>query len=550
MRRFTSWALLLVFGSAVAILSAQSPPAAVVTELTVTPEAAGALRDWDDRVNGLLRTGELVRRTVRTDTILPDRINERLDQYVNGVRVFGGELVRQTRRGVTESLFGTVYDAIRVGTVPTLSEDDARAKFAALSGAELPADRILELTILPKDDGGYSLTWRAHVWMGKKWMHTFIDAHNGVVVHQYDDRHQQSAVGVGTGVLGDRKKVSATASAGRFAAIDGLRPPLLVTYDLNGDIFRTEDILNGVARVASSDIASDADNVWNDPATVDAHVYLGWTYDFLFKQFGRQGLDGNAGPIQAITHPVDRRDFFDWYFSPDRDYVLGNYYMNAFWCPGCGPGQKGVMVFGEGLPTGITWNGRTWNYTAGGLDVIAHELTHGLTSYTSQLGDGNESGALNESFSDVIGTSVEFFYEPAGSGAQHADYFIGEDIVSSALRSMANPQAYGHPDHYSKRLVGSKAEVHKNAGIPNHAFYLAIEGGTNRTSGLRVTGVGAANRDQIEKVFYRAFVSKLTSRATFHSARVATIQSAREQYGNDSAAVRAVTEAWTAVGVN
>jgi Zn-dependent metalloprotease len=92
--------------------------------------------------------------------------------------------------------------------------------------------------------------------------------------------------------------------------------------------------------------------------------------------------------------------------------------------------------------------------------------------------------------------------------------------------------------------------VHINSGIPNHVFYLAIEGGTNRTSGLAVQGVGAANREQIEKVFYRAFVFLLPSNATFSTARAATIQAARDLYGATSAPVTAVTQAWTAVGVN
>jgi Zn-dependent metalloprotease len=92
--------------------------------------------------------------------------------------------------------------------------------------------------------------------------------------------------------------------------------------------------------------------------------------------------------------------------------------------------------------------------------------------------------------------------------------------------------------------------VHINSSIPNHAFYLAIEGGTNRTSGLPVEGVGAANREQIEKVFYRAFAFLLPSSARFSTARAATIQAARDLYGANSPAERAMTQAWTAVGVN
>ena len=92
--------------------------------------------------------------------------------------------------------------------------------------------------------------------------------------------------------------------------------------------------------------------------------------------------------------------------------------------------------------------------------------------------------------------------------------------------------------------------MHTNSGIPNQAFYLAIEGGTNRTSGLAVTGVGGANREQIEKAFYRAFTFLMPTNSTFATARNTSIQAARDLYGANSTAERAITQAWTAVGVN
>jgi Zn-dependent metalloprotease len=116
---------------------------------------------------------------------------------------------------------------------------------------------------------------------------------------------------------------------------------------------------------------------------------------------------------------------------------------------------------------------------------------------------------------------------------------------------MSNPGVFGYPDHYNTRFTGTddNGGVHINSGIPNHAFYLAIEGGVNRTSGLSVQGVGAANREQIERAFYRAFTQLLPSSATFAVARAATLQSARDLFGAGSAPERAIEQAWTAVGV-
>jgi thermolysin len=188
---------------------------------------------------------------------------------------------------------------------------------------------------------------------------------------------------------------------------------------------------------------------------------------------------------------------------------------------------------------------------AGSLDVVAHELTHGVTAFSSNLGGDNEAGALNEAFSDMMGTSVEFSVRPTTG-----NYLMGENLTSTIVlgfqRSLSDPLSLGTPDNYAIRLTdaGDNGEVHANSTIASHAFYLAIEGGTNRTSRLAVTGVGAANRDQIEKVFYRGFTQLLTSGATFAMARAATIQAARDLYGAGSAPERAVTQAWTAVGVN
>src|SRR5919202_3669015 len=148
----------------------------------------------------------------------------------------------------------------------------------------------------------------------------------------------------------------------------------------------------------------------------------------------------------------------------------------------------------------------------------------------------------------MMGTAAEFFYQPAGEGVMKADYLIGEDVVTpGGIRSMANPGVFGDPDHYSKRFLGTadNGGVHTNSTIASHAYYLAIEGGTNRTSGLSVQGVGVANREQIEKTFYRGFTQLMPANATYSVARAVTIQAARDLYGTGSAAERAVTQAWT-----
>jgi len=515
------------------------------TRATIAPDSPQALRDWDTRTQSMLRTGELRIRQVRADTLIPGDVVERADQYYRGVRVHGADISRQLdAQGVVRSVFGTLYEGIDLRSDPALTRDDVRARVTALAGADQADSSEPELVVLPQDQGRFRLAWRVRaVTPQVDVIQYFLDAATGDVLLQYSDRQSQSAVGRATGVLGDNKKISVTGSGGSFTARDLLRPPVIETEDMKGDPIRTLTYLRGLIPLGPADLAASTDNNWTDGAVNDAHIYAGYTYDYYFKRFGRRGLDGDNIRIRSLTNPVRRTpEDVTRYLDTFPDFFL-----NAFYNGG------GVMVYGVGLPPDVTFGGQSWNHLSGALDVVAHELTHGVTEFTSNLIYRNESGALNEAFSDIIATSAEFFFQPAGSGPLKAEYRLAEDVITpGGLRSMDDPGLFGDPDHYSRRFLGAadNGGVHINSGIANQAFYLAVEGGTNRTSGLAVQGVGGANREQIEKVFYRAFTQMLPSDATFALARAATIQAARDLYGSNSAAERAVTQAWTAVGVN
>lgn len=531
---------LLVLSSSAA---AQTPPAPLANVHRVATQSLSELRSMDTLVDAMSRTGALRLRQHRADPLLPSRTHDRFDQFHRGVRVFGGDLVRQDQDGLTTSVFGTIYENITVDSAPTLTPAQARDIIARLADAELPDTYEPELVILPRDAGGYALAYSGRAFGSRGLYLYFVDAHTGSLLLSLNDLKSQSAIGRGDGVLGDPKKVSVNRTTGSYRTEDELRPPALLTYDLKGNLNRVIAILNGLTPLTTNDLAIDTDNTWTDPAIVDAHAYSGWVYDFLFKRFGRRGLDDADIAIRSIVHPANRQVVLQ---QPTE--VVGLFYLNAFYA------GSGVMVFGEGLPSNVIDGGRrSWNYLAGALDVFAHELTHGITDYSSRLIYRNESGALNEAFSDIMGIAAEFYFQPAGGGPLKADYRIGEDVITpGGLRTIDNPQAFGDPDHYTRRYTGAddNGGVHTNSTIASHAFYLAVEGGVNRTSGLSVTGVGGAQREQIEKAFYRAFTQMLPSDATFAVARAATIQAARDLYGADSAAVRAVTEAWSAVGVN
>jgi thermolysin len=264
---------------------------------------------------------------------------------------------------------------------------------------------------------------------------------------------------------------------------------------------------------------------------VDAHAYSGYTYDYYFKRHGRNGLDDSG--LAAINYV---------HFLPQS---AG--YTNAFY-----DSVDNSMNYGDG-------DGETFTFFSAALDVVAHELTHGVTDFSSALIYLNESGALNEAFSDIMGTATEWYFENPGQGRQQADWKVAEDLYidfGPYIRSMENPKSMGDPDHYSIRCLPpictedyDNGGVHINSGIANNAFYLMVQGGTNSTSGISVQGLGTAQRDRIESIFYRAFVFYLVPSSNFHDAREATLRAAGELYGEGSAEQTTVRQGWDAVGV-
>ncbi|KZE74553.1 bacillolysin [Paenibacillus polymyxa] len=321
-----------------------------------------------------------------------------------------------------------------------------------------------------------------------------IDANDGSIVFQYDIIKE--ATGTGKGVLGDTKSFTTTASGSSYQLKDTTRGNGIVTYTASN------------RQNIPGTLLTDADNVWNDPAGVDAHAYAAKTYDYYKSKFGRNSIDGRGLQLRSTVH-------------------YGSRYNNAFW-----NGEQ--MTYGDG-------DGSTFIAFSGDPDVVGHELTHGVTEYTSNLEYYGESGALNEAFSDVIGNDI-----------QRKNWLVGDDIYTpniagDALRSMSDPTLYDQPDHYSNLYKGSSDNggVHTNSGIINKAYYLLAQGGNFH--GVTVNGIG---RDAAVQIYYSAFTNYLTSSSDFSNARAAVIQAAKDLYGANSAEATAAAKSFDAVGVN
>ncbi|WP_421378625.1 M4 family metallopeptidase [Bacillus salacetis] len=339
----------------------------------------------------------------------------------------------------------------------------------------------------------------------------FIDSLTGEIINKYNDLHEVTGtnqVGTGTGVLGGTKQLNTTLSSGSYYLQDNTRGGGIMTYNMNNRTFFPQFFLPG-------SLWKDSDNVFNqayDAAAVDAHYFAGATYDYYKDVFGRDSYDNNGAPLKSSVH-------------------YSSNYNNAFW-------NGSQMVYGDG-------DGSTFVPLSGGLDVVAHELTHAVTDFSSDLVYQNESGALNEAISDIFGTLVEFHenHDP--------DFEVGEDIytpgtANDALRSMSNPSKYGDPDHYSVRYTGTgdNGGVHTNSGIINKQAYLLSEGGSHY--GVTVTGIG---KEKLGAIYYRMNTVYLTSSSTFSQARSAAVQAAADLYGSSSQEVQSVQQSFDAVGI-
>lgn len=255
-----------------------------------------------------------------------------------------------------------------------------------------------------------------------------------------------------------------------------------------------------------------------DRAVNEAYGGAGITYDLFKKVFERNSIDDRGMRLDSTVH-------------------YGQNYDNAFW-----NGQQ--MVYGDG-------DGELFNRFTIAIDVIAHELTHGITQYEAGLEYQDQSGALNESFSDVFGALVK--QHRLRQEAKEADWLIGKGLFTKsvngkALRSMKEPgTAYdapvlgkdpqpGHMKDYVKTREDNGG-VHINSGIPNRAFY---------ETAIRLGGYVWARAGQI---WYITLRDKLRPRSTFHDAAGLTVAVAAGLYGAGSLEEKAVKEGWAEAGI-
>ncbi|MEZ4359042.1 MAG: M4 family metallopeptidase [Kofleriaceae bacterium] len=265
-----------------------------------------------------------------------------------------------------------------------------------------------------------------------------------------------------------------------------------------------------------------------DPVALAAFNNTGVTYDCYKELYNRDSYNNAGAALNSQVHVV---------FATGNGGTSPN---NAVWSA-----QVGSMAYGDG-------DGVQMKELAYALDVTAHELTHAVTSATANLVYQNESGALNESMSDIMGAVCEAWKAKAVSANT---WLVGEEIwtpatPNDALRYMHSPTLDTRsPDYYPERFTGTadNGGVHLNSGLPNLAFYLLSQGGKHPRAKTTNT-VPALGIDKAGAIFQRALTTKFTANTNMAQARTLTQQTAAELYPGTCAAI-AVDAAWAAVGV-
>ena len=470
-------------------------------------------------------------------------VHYRYLQTYHGIPVEGSMLITHTLNGMVESYNGEVYPGLNVNLSANLTEDQAlsialdKVKASLYKWQILTDEAILktlennpqatyypkaEMVIVSKDNSrkieDYRYAFKFNVYAEEPLSREliYVDAITGEILFAHDQIHTGNSPGTAhTKYSGIRTIITDSVSPTLYRLKETSRGNGVETYNLNNSQTVPTNSANWIN-------FTDSDNVWNnvnakkDEVATDAHWGAEMVYDYFKNIHNRNSLNNNGFKLISFVH-------------------YGTNYNNAFW-----NGQ--YMHYGDG-------NGTTFTPLTA-LDVCGHEVAHGLTSNTSNLVYSYESGALNESFSDIFGTAVEFY------GRNNlGNWIIGEDMTpgGNGIRNMVNPKLFQDPACYNGQYwftgAGDNGGVHTNSGVQNFWFYLLTMGG-NGTNDLgkayNVSGIGILNAG---KIAFRNNTVYLTPNSKYADARFFAIQSASDLFGSCSNEVKQTTNAWYACGV-
>jgi thermolysin len=454
-----------------------------------------------------------------------------LQQYHAGHPVMGGSIrFHTTKDGVLDSVSNRLFpDLASVPKEPRIDEETAIKVAQRATKCKLPPMRDPQLLVY-RYRGKPHLAWEVRIqdeksgdWGAPAQWYAYVDAITGRVLVTYDNTQTAGpAVGSGTGYYSGPGSINVWFNDTIYQLRDTTRTltggPEIITNDEDG-----------------ASPSEDADDNWNDLTSmprdanqgpeVDAHRYAGAVVDYFRIVHARNSFNGTGGNVVNLVH-------------------VGTNFDNGYW-----DGAKINLGDGSGAAPGDDYECSD--------DWLAHELTHGYTQFTCALAYLNESGALNESFSDVFAAFIT------------SDWLVFEDTwlkaSAPAWRNMIDPTNGGQwnpadpitgvlaghqPSHYSVRYTGAwdNGGVHINSGIINNLFYLLTVGGTHTVSGVVVSGIGQSAAEQL---LWRCMSVNLVGQpnATFLDFREAMLDACHDLFPTDLFKLMQVKAAFNAVGI-
>lgn len=454
--------------------------------------------------------------------------HQRFQQTWKGIPMEGTMFLVHSEGGKVNTINGDVFDKLNLNTTPSISEKSGLdATLSYINASEYAWEKWqntqnptlkqwsnkpkAELCLVPLNGNfnkpEWKLAYKYDIYALKpllrKWV--YIDAHNGEVVWEHTQLHSADTPGTAVTRYSGTQNIVTDSHNGGFRLREAGRSGV-ETYNMNQDT----DYANAVD-------FTDGDNNWNntnnmDEAATDAHWAAEMVYDYYYNEQNRNSIDDNGMKFISYIH-----------------YDVG--YFNAFW-----NGQ--FATFGDGNANPLTT-----------LDICAHEFTHGVTGNSAGLIYQNESGALNEAFSDIFGTTIEFYARPS-----NADWLIAGDFGQmNYMRSMSNPKVKNNPDTYQGIYwyvgTGDNGGVHNNSGVLNKWFYLLTVGanGTNDLgNNYNVTGIGI---EKAAGIAYKTLNDYLTPSSEYIDTRFYSLVATMDLYGACSPELEAVTNAWYGVGI-
>jgi Zn-dependent metalloprotease len=473
----------------------------------------GEHRTWLKKITNLGPDADF--QLYQTETDKQGWVHYRYRQLYKNVLVEDGVIYVHTKNDEVLSVNGELYGGIAINAVHSISE---RAAFN-IAKAAMPAtlysweDKNYPVTpdasklmIYRVPKRGYVLTWKVDMFAflpEQQRSFFYIDAVTGKIAGQKERIHHIDTQGIA------------------ITAYSGQKP--ITTDSIGPNQYRLRETGRGGGIVTNDPSfvdQFDTDNNWNnvnaqlDHYCTDAHYSAEVCYDYLFNNFGLNAQDGNGMQIRSQIH--------------DGAYV------NAFW-------NGTYMAYGDG--DGINYTPLT------SLEIAAHEYMHGVTEFSAGLVYAGESGAMNESYSDIMGATMRFIETPST-----ATWYIGDQIVvpnssGTPFRDMSNPNAFGCADTYGGLYFNAGDIVHYDSGIQNFMYYLLVTGGTginDVSNNYAVTGIGLTDAMAI---MYRSLDVYLTPNSTFLDSRTYSEQAAVDLFGQCSNELIQTANAWYAVGV-